>query len=373
MVVILLSHSNSDLLFVREHECQYCYGAVEKCNCEIFKRINDGRIPYNTDIDEWIDQFNEKNTSIFDNLRYIIDKFCYKTLPSLVVQRKIRRPQDFIIETPVHHSKFNNHFAETVVVDINKDSGTRSRRNSDIYKTLLLNISQTINNIIKTRNNLCEGLLGDYCPVHLRNTTIIDYDGCSYKKLQKALAKEKMLEQEGGTITKIVYNPTNKYIFWLFRPFNFDNDYSYSMFCEKALERRTPWIKYHQGCDRVQRKHFLRRWLNRKWQWETIIDYIFDELGPSSLDKKTISCKKNVFTHKTRNKDEHETTVSHIKEVIPIRCRQFSRHMIKQQNVSYCSSRQILLEDAFDTLLRMCTSASGISIATFSDLYMRTI
>lgn len=264
--------------------CQYCDGCIKDCHCEVFKGINDGLVMFDGDIDELIPGDNRKGSGQSHGEVGWRRLFRRKTLCNSrndpVCETELTSTQ---VTLPTRRSRAPQPSAG-ILLDRGQTGEYFCIGNSFKYHTFkgYLIVKLLRERFISDRNRKVHSILGDYCPVRFRNEKYVDYEGEQYKVTQECLAQDKLLEQEGREKPKYVHNPSNGHVFWLIRPFNFDKDYRYSMFCEKALQRRDPWTCYHQGIQSAPRKHLLRKWLNRKWEWETIIDYIFKELGPES-------------------------------------------------------------------------------------------
>ncbi|KAG0658390.1 hypothetical protein C6P45_002201 [Maudiozyma exigua] len=282
MILNVLSHTK-----IRT-SCKYCDGVVLNCHCEFFKTLNENNIPL---------AGGTKNKLLhFEKLGTYTDWF--STIKISEEQRFLKK-SDNKRRNGTSGSK-NGRKNQKKRHGVNELELTHVSRYPQVAVPLENVLTRLNNNMIvfliltdgllrEVRNNVFENLLGSYCPNRLRNRKFIDYNGTTYRKLQKSLAREKMLTQEEQQRQKLIYNPSNKHVFWALRPFNFDKEYSYLMFCNKALERKEPWRKYHDGLQKFPRRHLIRKWLNRKWEWETIIDYIFSELSPESNEISTVS------------------------------------------------------------------------------------
>ena len=275
-----LIHLLNRVCYKHTEKCPYCDSCVNNCHCDIWKAINEGRIDFNEDIAKIL-----MGPVAIKQKRFHI-RSCFKKLlkfekpPSFIthVSPQVRATNELVTSPQMSTDTQRVHESPNI---------KQSQQYINIPKSLKYNILKgcIVTKLLKERirsdrNRKTHSILGDYCPVHLRNEKYVDYEGEQYKVTQECLAQNKLLEQEGQEKPRYVHNPSNNHVFWLIRPFNFDKDYRYSMICEKALQHREPWTCYHKGIQCAPRKHILRRWLNRKWEWETIIDYIFRELGP---------------------------------------------------------------------------------------------
>ncbi|SMN17664.1 similar to Kazachstania africana KAFR_0C03150 hypothetical protein [Maudiozyma saulgeensis] len=281
MLLNILSHSDTNNLYINTSECRYCDGIVLDCHCLFFKGLNDGSISFNEDVKRKLLQLESQIQNDSKSFRRLIRIKLKHLISSAKIKWEHIRDREPNNHNKMENKKFyrTNKLSNCIFAESFPYESILTHCTNKLNLQLLITFSK-YNTFIELRNDLIEKLFGSYCPVHFRNNKFIDYNGQSYRKLQKALARTKMLRQEEQLKEKRMYNPSNRHVPWIIRPFNFDREYSYSMFCNMALEHDDPWIRYHEGIKKVPRKHVIRRWQNKRWQWETIIDYIFNELSP---------------------------------------------------------------------------------------------
>lgn len=263
--------------------CPYCSDTVQNCLCDLFKRINDGRLQYNAALRDSVLKIisnrsiepsqNKASVIILQDFQLETESCASSTTavnsPDLVSKEREEFPAEILGET------FNTGGILTEPANI---------QNEEI--SVELGIPATVpkgnGGKVKCRTvskGWCERLFGDYCPVWLRKIKVIDYSSEEYRKTQTTLAVGKHIEQDGKFIQKLVYRPDNRRVRWYLRPFNIQRDYSYSAICEMASNSTRPRKPYHSGIQRAPRKHLIRRWLNWRWEWETIIDFIYEDFG----------------------------------------------------------------------------------------------
>lgn len=356
MILNILSHNNY------KDSCKYCDGVVPNCHCEFFKRLNKANLPFTDTINNKLLEIEECNG---DGNGPITSKW-------LTALKKIK--------SSFRH-KWHNNFGNKAIPPNNSSDQYQSEAqltvrslcptirsvplenfSTRIYNNLIIFLILTNGLCKETSKNIFERLLGIYCPNSLRNTKFIDYDGTTYKKLQKSLAREKMLTQEEQKKRKLIYNPCNKHVFWALRPINFDREYSYLMFCNKALERQGPWKNYHSGVRKFPRRHLIRRWLNRKWEWETIIDYIFSELSTEQNEIRTVTRKPQLRCMGEKMKK--------------VNTKSFSQAIDMEENVTLgntLSTNAEILQDAFEKLVYICNTDIQPQIKPPNNVTVRTI
>ena len=263
--------------------CPYCSGTVQNCLCDLFKRINDGRLQYNAALKESILKIisnrsmepsqNKASIIVLQEFQLETESCASSTTavnsPDLVSKERGELPVEVVGET----SNVVEILAEPADVQ-NEEISAESGISAAVPKGKKGKVkSKTVS------KGWCERLLGDYCPVWLRKIKVIDYNSVEYRRVQTALAVSKHMEQDGKFIQKLVYRPDNRRVRWYLRPFNIQRDNSYSAICEMASNSRKPRRPYHSGIQQAPRKHLVRQWLNWRWEWETIIDFIYEDFG----------------------------------------------------------------------------------------------
>ena len=356
MILNVLSHTNYRDL------CKYCDGVVPNCHCEFFKTLNGRNFPLTEDIKNKLAEIEKFDT--YCN-RSLTSKWL-KTLKKLKTLVKYRWHSNIGGNTNWNSKIPGKNQNQVQLISMSfcpnisyiPPENFSTRFNNNIIVFLIL----TNGLFREARNNIFESLLGVYCPNRLRNTKFIDYEGTTYRKLQKSLAREKMLTQEEQERKKMVYNPCNKHVFWAIRPFNFDKEYSYLMFCNKALERQEPWRKYHSGVQKFPRRHIIRRWLNRKWEWETIIDYIFSELSAELNNIDTVRRAQPSIYVGAEVKNVDNITFSQVNNTAG--------------NISLgntLSTKADILQEAFEKLVYICNTDIQSEIKPLNTVTVRTV
>ncbi|CCF57307.1 hypothetical protein KAFR_0C03150 [Kazachstania africana CBS 2517] len=218
-------------------------------------------------------------------------------------------------------------------------------------------VAQTTRNIVivkeDKKKNLFEKMFGEYCPIFLRTSKkYYNYDSIEHKRLQIELAVRKFLEQDGKFFPKRVYNPGNKEIHWLVRPFHWENEIQYDDIVSEAIDSDGEWKPRHSGIQIAPRKHFFRAWLNRKWEWDIVRDFIFQDLAPRPLNEETeiYHDATEHLPNRSQENDQHNKSINEMTESELL-------HILDAEDFGEFNSRNSsLIEDVFNSLISICKS-----------------
>lgn len=120
------------------------------------------------------------------------------------------------------------------------------------------------------KENLVAKILGDYCPLKLRNNIRFNYDSHEFKIHQYYMTTRALLQEQYKTHRKVVFTP--KPGKWL--NFEWETDILDSI--DDFIRINKNLYPMYKGPRIIQRKHLIRRWKNRDRDRLIILEQLLD-------------------------------------------------------------------------------------------------